>query len=88
MYIEARITNPVSPAISAFTFQRKDEAGINIGALDSYSSTDYRIERSPDLLNLCIQLVGSPALLWPPKASYPLSRIVFVDDMQVPPVPQ
>lgn len=85
MYIESRITNPVSPAVSAFTFTRKDEAGVVLGTADSYSSTDYRIERSPDLLSLCIQLIDSPNLMWPPKASYPLSRLVFVDDTQVPP---
>lgn len=87
MYIEARITNPVSPAISAYTFTRKDEAGITIGTVDNYSTTDYRIEQSPDQQNVYIQLLDSPALLWPPKASYPVSRIILIDDTQIPPIP-
>ena len=86
MYIETKITLPVAPAVSTYTFTRKDEAGTVIGTVDSYSSTDYRIELSPDKLNIYVQLTDAPTLLWPPKASYPLSRIVFVDDTQTPPV--
>ena len=87
MYIESRITNPTAPAVSAFTFTRKDEAGITIGTADSYSSTDYRIEQSPDQLSIYIQLLESPVFMWPPKATYPVSRLVFIDDTQIPPVP-
>lgn len=81
MYIEAKIN------ATDLVFQRKDEAGVNVGVSDVYLVADYRIEQSPDQQSVYIQLIETPMYMWPPKAVYPVSRMVLIDTTQVPPPP-
>lgn len=63
----------------------KDEGNITLQTL-TFAVADYRIERSPDESLIYIQLNASPVYLWPPKASYPVDRIILIDNTQVPPI--
>lgn len=60
-----------------FTFQKKDEAGADIGAAEVYAKADYRITEVGTAIQ--IEDHGGPIKPFPPKASYPRQRTILIN---------
>jgi hypothetical protein len=71
MYIVLSISS------TQYSFQKKDEAGVNIGTSQDYLQTDYKLDRTLPF-HIAIQEAAAPLGAFPPVIAYPIDRVVII----------
>ncbi len=67
------------------SFQLKDEAGVDIGSAHVYALADHTIYGYEDgQHDIVLQLVDKPQTSYPPVATYPRCRILFLNEQVTP----